>query len=52
MACTYASLMGESLPEIRRAVLVEPKQALISQRENARATLLALGQVELEYHGV
>jgi cytidine deaminase len=52
MACTYASLMGESLPEIRRAVLVEPKQALISQRENARTTLLALGQVELEYHGV
>ncbi len=52
MACAHAVLGGEDLATIRRAVLLESKDGQISQQDSARATLKALGSVELEYQAV
>ena len=48
MACTHAVLAGEDLATLRRAVLVESKDGLISQVDSARSALKAVSGIALE----
>ncbi|MGL4717274.1 MAG: cytidine deaminase, partial [Aeromonas sp.] len=52
MACAHAVLRGADLTTLCRAVLLESKQGLISQRDAAQSALKALGSVELEYQAI